>query len=197
MIEYSISASKINLSFNDVPILKDVDFKVKRGEVHALVGTNGAGKSSLMKVINGVYAKDSGQISLFGKPADYASPETAREKGISMVFQDLSLVPSLTVTENIFLQTHPHRKGPLIDDAKAEVVMTAHICYPQIDPKNPATLSSVMLNDILRDKLGFKGVILSDSMNMGAIRRFYDPAESTILALKAGVDLTYAFGRTL
>ncbi len=118
MVEYSINASKINLSFNNVPILKDVDFKVKQGEVHALVGTNGAGKSSLMKVINGVYAKDSGQISLFGKSVDYESPEDAREKGISMVFQDLSLIPSLTVTENVFLQTHPHRKGLLIDDAK-------------------------------------------------------------------------------
>ncbi len=74
-------------------------------------------------------------------------------------------------------------------DAGAQMVMTAHICYPQIDPKNPATLSSIILNDILREKLGFQGVILSDSMNMGAIRRFYDPAESTVLALKAGVDL--------
>ncbi len=119
MTKYSIEASQINLSFNAVPILKNVNFKVKKGEVHALVGTNGAGKSSLMKVINGIYTKDSGHIALFGKQVNYQSPEDARQKGISMVFQDLSLIPSLTVAENIFLQTHPHRKGLLIDDAKS------------------------------------------------------------------------------
>ena len=73
-------------------------------------------------------------------------------------------------------------------DAGVPIVMTSHILFPQIDPDNPATLSSKILNDVLRDKLGFKGVILSDSMNMGAIRRVYDAAESTLLALKAGVD---------
>jgi beta-N-acetylhexosaminidase len=74
-------------------------------------------------------------------------------------------------------------------DAGAAMVMTSHIRYPQIDPENPATLSHVILKEILRKILGFQGVVLSDSMNMGAIRRFYDPAESTLLALEAGVDV--------
>ena len=74
-------------------------------------------------------------------------------------------------------------------EAGADMVMTAHIRYPQIDPVHPATLSVTMLRDVLREKLGFGGVIISDSMNMGAIRRFYDPAESTVMALQAGVDL--------
>lgn len=74
-------------------------------------------------------------------------------------------------------------------DAGADMVMTAHIRYPLIDPAHPATLSATMLQAVLRDRLGFDGVILSDSMNMGAIRRFYDPGESTVLALQAGVDL--------
>lgn len=74
-------------------------------------------------------------------------------------------------------------------EAGADIVMTSHILYPKIDPENPATLSSVILKDILRTRIGFKGIILSDSMNMGAIRKFYDPAESTLLALKAGVDI--------
>jgi beta-N-acetylhexosaminidase len=74
-------------------------------------------------------------------------------------------------------------------DAGAEIVMTSHIRYPQIDKDNPATLSEKILQDILRKELGFSGLILSDSMNMGAIRKTYDPAQSTLLALQAGVDI--------
>jgi beta-N-acetylhexosaminidase len=73
--------------------------------------------------------------------------------------------------------------------AGAHIVMTSHIRYPQIDPTYPATLSKIILEDLLRGEMGFSGLILSDSMNMGAIRKFYDPAESTLLALKAGVDV--------
>jgi beta-N-acetylhexosaminidase len=67
--------------------------------------------------------------------------------------------------------------------------MTSHIRFPRLDPQRPATLSKIILEDILRGEMGFSGLILSDSMNMGAIRKFYDPAESTLLALKAGVDV--------
>jgi beta-N-acetylhexosaminidase len=80
----------------------------------------------------------------------------------------------------------PFRSGI---EAGADIVMTSHIKFPKIDPENPATLSKKILADILRGALGFSGLILSDSMNMGAIRKFYDPAESTLLALKAGVDV--------
>ncbi|GHU60603.1 hypothetical protein FACS189445_0370 [Spirochaetia bacterium] len=73
--------------------------------------------------------------------------------------------------------------------AGAQIVMTSHIRYPRIDPQHPATLSKTILKDLLRDGMGFSGIILSDSMNMRAIRTFYDPAESTLLALKAGVDV--------
>ena len=74
-------------------------------------------------------------------------------------------------------------------EAGVKIVMTSHIKYPKIDPDHPATLSKKILLNLLRGTLGFSGLILSDSMNMGAIRKFYDPAESTLLALKAGVDV--------
>ncbi len=73
--------------------------------------------------------------------------------------------------------------------AGVDIVMTTHIVYPRIDAQHPATLSKIILHDILRKTMDFKGVILSDSMNMGAIRKKYDPAESTVMALKAGVDI--------
>ena len=74
-------------------------------------------------------------------------------------------------------------------DVGVDIIMTAHILYPKIDPVFPATMSRVLLTDILRTKMGFKGVILSDSMNMFAIRKNYAPDEAAILAILAGVDL--------
>lgn len=71
----------------------------------------------------------------------------------------------------------------------ADMIMTSHILYPQIDSSNPATLSKIILQDILRHQLEFSGVILSDSMNMGAIQHHYDPTDSAVMALKAGVDI--------
>ena len=74
-------------------------------------------------------------------------------------------------------------------NAGADIIMTSHIRYPQLDPDNPATLSPTILQKLLRDRLGFSGIILSDSMNMGAIRKSYNPAESTLQALQSGVDI--------
>ncbi len=74
-------------------------------------------------------------------------------------------------------------------DAGADVVMTSHILFPALDPANPATLSGIILKDVLRRDMGFEGLILSDSMNMGAIRKNYSPGGAAILALEAGVDI--------
>jgi ribose transport system ATP-binding protein len=98
-----LKAEGICKSFNGVRVLKDVDLEVRAGEVHALMGENGAGKSTLIKIITGVYAKEAGQISILGKPVDIRSMQDARNCGISVMYQELSLVPELTVTENIFL----------------------------------------------------------------------------------------------
>jgi ribose transport system ATP-binding protein len=90
-------------SFNGVQVLKNVDMDVKSGEVHALMGENGAGKSTIIKIITGVYAKEAGQIYVDEKPVEILSRQDARANGISVIYQELSLVPELTVTENIFL----------------------------------------------------------------------------------------------
>jgi len=118
MSDFAIEAKKICISFNGVQVLHDVDFSVMQGSVHALVGTNGAGKSTLVKIINGVYQKDSGEVFLFGKVMEYHTPESALASGVAMVFQDLSLIPTMTVAENIFLKFNPYKKGFLIDDRK-------------------------------------------------------------------------------
>jgi ABC-type uncharacterized transport system ATPase subunit len=89
--------------FGEVKANTDVSLEVWPGEVHAIVGENGAGKSTLLKMIYGVYHPDSGQLAVDGKEAVVASPADARRLGIGMVFQDLRLVPAITVAENIAL----------------------------------------------------------------------------------------------
>ncbi len=83
--------------------LDDVSFAINKGEVVGLIGENGAGKSTLLKVLNGVYKPDAGIISIAGNPVTIASPRQAFDSGIAMVFQEQSVLPTLTVAENIFL----------------------------------------------------------------------------------------------
>ncbi len=121
MADFAIEAKNINISFNGVQILHDVNFAVQRGQVHALVGPNGAGKSTLVKILNGVYTKDSGTISVNDKEIEYRNPEGALKAGIAMVFQDLSLVPTMSVAQNIFLKSIPYRSGPFINDKASAI----------------------------------------------------------------------------
>jgi ribose transport system ATP-binding protein len=99
----------ISKSFPGVKALDDVDFDVRRGEVHALLGENGAGKSTLMKVLAGTYTPDSGQILLDGRVVDPKTPLDAKRLGVLLVHQELSLVPGMSVAENIFLGSLPSR----------------------------------------------------------------------------------------
>ncbi len=98
------SASK---SFGGVAALRDVDFALMPGEIHGLIGENGAGKSTLMKIIAGVHHDFQGEMLLDGKPIRFRSPHDSLAAGIGMVHQELSVVPDLTVAENVFLGTQP------------------------------------------------------------------------------------------
>ena len=118
-IANAIEMQGIEKSFGSNPVLKNVDFSLKVGEVHALAGENGAGKSTLMKILQGVYTKDAGTISVSGKQVEIADTFAARKAGIGMVFQEFSLIPTLTVAQNIYLTNEPTQWG-LISDAKAK-----------------------------------------------------------------------------
>jgi len=105
----------IDKSFPGVDALKKCCFDLKRGEVHALVGENGAGKSTLMKIVAGIYSKDNGKLIYKGEEVDVSNPHAAQQMGISMVHQELHLMPHLTAAQNIFIGREPHR-GILLDE---------------------------------------------------------------------------------
>lgn len=92
---------RISKSYGTINALKAVDFDVRPGEIHALVGENGAGKSTLAKCLAGAVSPDSGEIIMDGRPVSFASPNDALDAGIRVVYQELSLFPSLTVAENV------------------------------------------------------------------------------------------------
>ncbi|MHB8277629.1 MAG: sugar ABC transporter ATP-binding protein [Candidatus Humimicrobiaceae bacterium] len=105
----------INKDFSGVKVLKDINFDLKRGEIHAIIGQNGAGKSVLMKILDGVYTRSSGKIIIDGKEVHYSTPMEARKLDIGMIFQEFSLIPGLTVAKNIFLNREI-KKGILVKD---------------------------------------------------------------------------------
>ena len=93
----------IDKSFPGVHALQSVQFDLRRGEVHALLGENGAGKSTLIKILGGIYQKDKGEILVDGEKVTINSVEDARKAGVSIIHQELVLVPWLSVAENMFL----------------------------------------------------------------------------------------------
>jgi ABC-type sugar transport system ATPase subunit len=103
--------SGIKKSFASVEVLHGVDFTLARGEIHALIGENGAGKSTLMKCLGGIIHADDGAVLIDGQPARIGGIEDAERYGISIIHQELSLVPHMTVAENIFLGHMPLKRG--------------------------------------------------------------------------------------
>lgn len=97
----------ITKTFNGIPALNDISFSVRKGEVHALMGENGAGKSTFIKILTGIYDRDEGNILFDGKDCHFHNALEAQNAGISTIYQELNMIPYLTVSENIFLGRYP------------------------------------------------------------------------------------------
>jgi ribose transport system ATP-binding protein len=108
----------VSKSFPGVKALDDVSFNLRKGEIHALCGENGAGKSTLMKIISGLYLPDSGEIHYKGKQVHFTDPKESSEAGINIVYQELNLVPHLTVAQNIFINREPVKFSFIVDEDK-------------------------------------------------------------------------------
>ena len=144
MAEVVISMKNIQKRFPGVHALDDAQIELKKGEVHGLVGENGAGKSTLMKVLTGIYERDGGTVVVKGREVQYHTPGDALDDGISMIHQELNLMPHLSVADNIYIGREP-KKGIMLDDAKKnamarELLMSLNL---DIDPKTQISRLSV------------------------------------------------------
>lgn len=134
-----VRVRSVSKSFGGVAALRSVDFEVLPGEVHALLGGNGAGKSTLIKILSGVHDYDEGLIELGGEQVRFTSPAQSREAGVAVVYQDLSLVESLSVADNLLLGREPRtslgflRKRRILAEAK-------RFLEEQGIPLNPRTI---------------------------------------------------------
>lgn len=126
MGEYAVELRQITKRFGTVTASDRVDLKVRRGSVHALLGENGSGKSSLMKILFGLYQKDAGQILLNGKEEEINSPLQALEKGIGMIQQEFMLLPNLSVRENLIAAVwskYPKEKKKNLLNANSNILV--------------------------------------------------------------------------
>jgi ABC-type sugar transport system ATPase subunit len=112
--EVIIRLENVRKSFSGVPVLKGIDMTVYKGEALALIGENGAGKSTLMKILAGAYSKDEGRIFIDEEEVVIKNPMDARSKGVSIIYQELSLIPTITAAENVFLGRLP-KIGNVVD----------------------------------------------------------------------------------
>src|SRR5271170_2110265 len=101
----------VSKAFPGVRALDRVDFRVQAGEVHALMGENGAGKSTLIKIMTGAVRGDAGEIRIDGRPVDIGSPGEARALGVGTVYQEVNLIPTMSVSKNLTLGRQPRRFG--------------------------------------------------------------------------------------
>ncbi|MDB5525004.1 MAG: putative ATP-binding component of transporter [Rhizobium sp.] len=135
-----LAMSDISKSFGGVTVLADVAFSVAPGEVVALLGSNGAGKSTLMKILTGVYTRDAGSIAIDGEVIDAATPREAAGRGISFLPQEISVIPDMTVAENISIAGLPTRKRlgfNVIDRGHARRIASdilGQLGFPHISP---------------------------------------------------------------
>jgi ribose transport system ATP-binding protein len=137
----ALSGQGVSKQYGGIQALEQADLAVARAEIHAILGENGAGKSTLVKIVAGVVRPDEGEIRVDGEVVDIRSPQAARERGIAIVFQELSLIPQLTVAHNLVLNRFPRRAG-LISLKKAQSIAEealARLGLVHIDPRVPVS----------------------------------------------------------
>lgn len=111
----SLALRGVGKEYSGIPVLSDVDLDIRGGEIHSLMGENGAGKSTLVKIVSGVIQPSQGSMAIDGQPVRFPGPRAAEAQGIIIMHQELSLIPDMTVAENIVLGREPLRGGLLLD----------------------------------------------------------------------------------
>lgn len=149
MDKYIIEMKDIVKNFGTVQAIKSGNFNLRKGEIHSLIGENGAGKSTMMKLLYGMYEYDSGTILVNGEQLSKITPKIAIEKGIGMVHQELMLINELTVLENIILGFEP-KKGLRIDFSKAKEEVQQYIDRYGMDVEINKRINQISLGEAQR-----------------------------------------------
>ena len=156
----------ITKSFPGVLALDKVSLDLRKGEVHAIVGENGAGKSTLMKILTGVYQYDEGRITFKDQEIYFNTPHEAMHKGISIIYQELNLIPHLTVAQNIFIGREPLLYGMVVDKKKMndEASKLLSLLHINIDPNTILSKLSVSKQQMVEiaKALSFKSEIFNN-----------------------------------
>ena len=149
MNEYVVEMKGIVKNFGQVQAVKHGEFTLKKGEIHSLIGENGAGKSTMMKLLYGMYPIDEGEIIVKGEPMGTITPKLAIEHGVGMVHQEFMLVNELTVLENIILGFEP-KKGLTIDFDKARKEVKKYIEQYHMDVQLDKKVSQISVGEAQR-----------------------------------------------
>jgi len=188
MSEHLVQLEHVSKFFGNVIALKDVSLHVNEGEVTCILGDNGAGKSTLIKILSGVHAPDAGSVRVDGEEHSFASPRDARRAGIATVYQDLAMVPLMSIWRNFFLGAEPRKGfGPFewLDAAKAKTIVRQELNEMGIDIRDPdqpvGTLSGGER----------QSVAIARAVYFGARVLILDEPTSALGVKQAGVVLKY------
>lgn len=195
-----LEAVNVVKEFSGVRVLDNVNFTLRRGEVHALLGENGAGKSTLMKILAGVYAKTKGQLLVNGKQVEFKNRHDAARHGIGIVFQELSMVPKLTVEENLYLGKEIKKKfGPIryLDKKKMraqaeEAVRRFEIDLPMNQPVKELGVAKQQLLEICKALFDHAKILILDEPTAALAAKEIEALFNVIRELKKqGVSFIY------
>ncbi len=193
----------IEKAYPGVKALQGVSISVGEGEVHALLGENGAGKSTLMKILAGATPKSAGRISIEGKDVEIAGPRHARELGIAIIYQELSILPHLSIAENIFLGRLPRRASlPWLVDWGRAYAMSAQLMSQvglEIDPRTLASrlkIADQQMVEIAKAISENAKIVIMDEPTTSLTTREVETLFATVRSLRRrGVSVIYVSHR--
>jgi simple sugar transport system ATP-binding protein len=183
-----LETRKVGKIFGSVIALRDVSMRVNAGEVTCVLGDNGAGKSTLIKILSGVHRPDSGEYLVDGEPVAFSGPRDALDRGIATVYQDLAMIPLMSITRNFFLGSEPTiGRGPFrrFDIARANAIVREELARIGIDIRDPdqpvGTLSGGER----------QSVAIARAVHFGAQVLILDEPTSALGVKQAGTVLRY------
>lgn len=197
MSDAILKVEEVSKGFPGVQALDRVSFELRKGEVHALVGENGAGKSTLMKILSGVYRPDNGRIIYKDKEVHFQNSREAAEAGIGIIYQELNLVPHLTVAQNIYIGREPNALLGYIDDKKMNVDATRilKLLSLDIDPStrlNKLSISKQQMVEIAKALSKDSEVLIMDEPTSALTESEIDELFKVIHSLRdRGVGIIY------